>query len=91
MRSIDASGIELMSTKLITALVETCGNGKAGIRLPSTKTRLKFGPKPWRLIEDDPGEKLLPLVVTGEKLPSVEGKRCRTSVTVWSACLVIKS
>src|SRR5258708_27117350 len=39
-----ANGIELMSTKLITPAVVTCGNGNAGIRFPSTKTKREI----WR-------------------------------------------
>src|SRR5260221_6319373 len=71
-----ANGIELMSTKLITPAVVTCGNGNAGIRFPSTKTREKFGARPCRLMEADAGEVLIPAVGGGPQLASVEGKAC---------------
>src|SRR5260221_14041110 len=86
-----ANGIELMSTKLITPAVVTCGNGNAGIRFPSTKTREKFGARPCRLMEADAGEVLIPAVGVGPKLAPGESKGCSTSVTGLSPCFAIKN
>jgi hypothetical protein len=63
-------------------LIEFCANGKAGNRIPFTKTSVALTGSPFNPTDVEPGEKLFPVVWSGLNIPTFSGNLLSTSLTV---------